>query len=212
MVCDPRTAFSVFIVRTVKGLGPVKGGGALEDERIIALFFSRDEAALTEVSRKYGNYLRTISFGILRSKTAAEECVNDALLRAWQTIPPMNPERLSAYLGKLTRSIALNMFEAQRAKKRGGGETEAALEELAGCIPAKTGDIAESLALRDALNAFLSGLDEQSRFIFLQRYWYFRTVAEIAAELGAGQSKVKSSLFRTRNKLRSYLEEEGLFI
>lgn len=184
----------------------------MEDERIITLFFSRDEAALTEVSLKYGNYLRTISFGILRSKTAAEECVNDALLRAWQAIPPMKPERLSAYLGKLTRSIALNMFAAQRAKKRGGGETEAALSELAGCIPAKTGDIAESLALRDALNAFLSGLDEQSRFIFLQRYWYFRTVAEIAAELGAGQSKVKSSLFRARNKLRSYLEEEGLFI
>ncbi len=184
----------------------------MEDEKIIALFLKRDEAALAEVSRKYGNYLRSIAFNILRDEAAAEECVNDALLRAWQTIPPMEPELPAAYFGKLTRSIALNAYEARRAKKRGGGETEAALDELGGCIPAKSSDIAESLALREALDRFLSGLGEESRIIFLQRYWYFRTVAEIASELGVSRSKVKSSLFRTRNKLMNYLEKEGLFI
>ncbi|MBO4879764.1 MAG: RNA polymerase sigma factor [Clostridia bacterium] len=184
----------------------------MEDERLIRLYLERDEAALEETARKYGNYLHSIAFGILRDAADAEECVNDALLRAWESIPPMEPENPAAYFGKLTRTAALNMYAVSRAQKRGGGETEAALDELEGCIPAKNGDAAESLALRDALDRFLSGLGEESRIIFLQRYWYFRTVAEIASELGVSQSKVKSSLFRTRNKLKAYLEEEGLFV
>ena len=184
----------------------------MEDREIIALFFERNEAAIAEASRKYGAYLHCIARNVLGDDAFAEECVNDAYYKAWENIPPMRPERLGAWLGRLTRNIALNRLEKSHAEKRGGGETDAAFSELEGCIPSNSPDIAESIAFKNALNAFLASLPIEARRIFIQRYWYFLSVDEIARENGVTKSKVKTSLMRTRNKLRIHLEKEELFI
>lgn len=179
---------------------------------IIALFEERNERAIEEAGRKYGAFLRGIAKNILRDEGGAEECANDAYFAAWRSIPPARPERLGAWLGRAARNIALDRLEKSRAEKRGGGETDAAFSELEGCIPAAAPDIAESLAFKNALNAFLSALPAEKRRLFVQRYWYFLSIDEIARENGVSASKVKSSLMRTRNELRAHLEKEGLFI
>lgn len=184
----------------------------MEDREIVALFEGRSEAAIVEASRKYGAYLKLIAKNILGDDAFAEECVNDALLSAWGAIPPARPQRLGAWLGKLVRNIALNRYEKNRAKKRGGGEIEAAFSELEGVIPAGGADAGEGLALKNALNSFLAALPAEARRIFVQRYWYILSVNEIADENGVSVSKVKSSLMRTRNKLKIHLEKEGLFL
>ena len=184
----------------------------MEDKEIIALFFERNEAAIAEAAHKYGAYLLLIARNILGDDAFAEECVNDAYFKAWENIPPLRPERLGAWLGRLTRNIALNRLERSRAEKRGGGETDAAFSELEGCIPDKAPDIGESLAFKSVLNDFLSSLPAEKRRIFVQRYWYFLSINEIADINGISVSKVKSSLMRTRNELRIQLEKEGLFI
>lgn len=183
----------------------------MEDKEIIALFFERNEAAIAEAAHKYGAYLHCVARNILGDDAFAEECVNDAYFKAWENIPPMRPEKLGAWLARLVRNIALNRLERSRAEKRGGGETDAAFSELEGCIPADSPDIAESLAFKSAMNAFLSSLPAEARRIFTQRYWYFMSVDEIARENDITKSKVKTSLMRTRNKLRIHLEKEDLF-
>lgn len=184
----------------------------MEDREIIALFFERNEAAIAETGSKYGAYLHLIAKNVLGDDAFAEECVNDAYFKAWENIPPARPEKLGAWLGRLTRNIALNRLEKRRAAKRGGGETDAAFSEIEGCIPTGEGDPADSLAFKNALNAFLASISKEARRIFIQRYWYFMTVDEIALENGITKSKVKTSLMRTRNKLRIHLEKEELFI
>lgn len=183
----------------------------MEDKEIVALFFERNEAAIAEAGRKYGAYLHSVARHIIGDDAFAEECVNDAYFKAWENIPPMRPEKLGAWLARLTRNIALNRLERSRAEKRGGGETDAAFSELEGCIPADSPDIAESLAFKTALNAFLAAQSPDARRIFIQRYWYFLRIEEISKENGITISKVKTSLMRTRNKLRIHLEKEDLF-
>ena len=182
----------------------------MEDKEIIALFFERNEAAIAETNRKYGAYLHCVARNILGDDAFAEECVNDAYFKAWENIPPLRPERLGAWLGRLTRNIALNRLERSRAEKRGGGETDAAFSELEGCIPSHSPDIAESIAFKNALNEFLAAQSAEARRIFIQRYWYFLSIEEISKENGVTKSKVKSSLMRTRSKLRIHLEKEEL--
>ena len=148
---------------------------------------------------------------MLHSREDSEECVNDTWWRAWSSIPPERPRILSAFLGTITRNLALHRYEKLHAGKRGGGETAAALEELAEVLA--SGDVTEAEAilqtegseLTELLNGFLGGLSPDARVIFLQRYWYMEPVKEIAAGLGVSEGKVKMSLLRTRRKLAEYL-------
>ena len=186
----------------------------MKDEAIIELFWARSEAAIHETDRAYGRYCQSIAYGILRVHENAEETVNDTWLKAWDTIPPERPHYLKGFLGRITRQLSINRLEKETAQKRGAGQYALALEELAECIPdqSRGEDLADLTALRDALNRFLRSLPVESRSVFLRRYWYAQSIAEIAAGCGMSESKVKSMLLRTRNKLRKLLTEEGFVL
>lgn len=184
----------------------------MDDNQIIALYWARSETAIAETAKKYGSYCHQIAWHILCNREDSEECVNDTWLRTWEAIPPTRPERLSAFLGKITRNLALQRYEKYNAAKRGSGQVSLALHELEGCIPGK-GDvekIIDEMALTEILNDFLAELSPDSRRIFVRRYWHLHSVKEIAEEYRLSESKVKVTLFRTRRKLRQLLEKEGV--
>ena len=184
----------------------------MEDNQIVALFWARDEKALTETEQKYGNYCRTIAYNILQSREDSEECVNDTWLRAWNAMPPQKPNILQAFLGKITRNLSLDRYKLGRAAKRGGGQTDVALEELEQCIPAGA-DVEEAVALNELsrlLDDFLRTLPERECCIFLRRYWFVDSTADIAKRYKMPEGSVKSGLYRTRQKLRDYLEKAGV--
>ncbi len=184
----------------------------MDDSKIIELYMNRSEQAISETSKKYGKYCHYIAYSILQNDEDSEECVNDTYLRAWNSIPPNNPERLQTFLGKITRNLSLNKREKLSAEKRGGGQKLLILDELAECIPADgdTAQAIDNMVIRDAINRFLDGLPAETRKIFVRRYWYMSSVKEIADEYGLSQSKVNVTLFRTREKLKTELEKEGI--
>lgn len=184
----------------------------MDEKQIIELYWARSEQAITETDKKYGRLCYGIAFRILDSREDSEECVSDTYLRTWNAIPPCRPNKLAAFLARITRNLALNRYARYSAEKRGGGEVPLALEELAECIPAQNlvERNAEEGFLKDALNRFLGGLQPETRKIFLRRYWNLSSVSEIAQCYGISESKVKTSLFRTRGKLRSFLQKEGI--
>ena len=185
----------------------------MEDGQIIDLYWNRDQRALRETEGKYGRLLHSIAWNLLHSREDSEECVNDTYLRAWEAIPPARPGAFRTWLGQITRNLSLDRWRSRQAEKRGGG-AEALLGELEDCLPdlGRTGRAAEDLELAELLNVFLRGLSREGRAMFLRRYWYGESVAEIAMALGCGEGKVKSSLFRSRRALREYLEREGVAV
>lgn len=184
----------------------------MDDNSILELYFERSEAAVSETAVKYGGYCYQIAYNILTSKEDAEESVNDTYLTAWNSIPPRRPSILAAFLGKVTRHLSIDRWRMTNAKKRGGGEFELALEELEGCVSGEETVEGEynRRELRRSLNKFLGTLTETERNVFLCRYWYLDSVAQVAQMFGFSESKVKSMLFRIRGKLRKQLEQEGL--
>ncbi|MBR2353630.1 MAG: sigma-70 family RNA polymerase sigma factor [Clostridia bacterium] len=183
----------------------------MEDRQIVALYWERNEQAIAETANRYGKYCHTIAMNILAHDLDAEECVNDTYLRAWNSIPPHRPEKLSCFLGKITRNLALNRYAAHHAKKRNGG-IEVALEELAEVLadPESEANDIESTALASSMNGFLADLPKRTRVIFLQRYWYLCSIADIAKNVGISENRVKVTLHRARQRLRAHLEKEGI--
>ena len=182
----------------------------MEDKRIVDLYWERDEQALTETRQAYHRYLTRIARNILPTEQDTEECVNDVYLRAWNAIPPHRPARLSTFLGKIARRVALDRYAALTAEKRGGGTHAQVLEEWRDCLPCGEGDPSDDLAVRDALNRFLRQLPADKRRTFIRRYWYGDTIAAIAADSHATESAVKMTLSRTRDELKTFLEKEGI--
>ena len=188
----------------------MKGGGnGMEDRQIIELYWQRSERAIAATRRKYEKYCRAIAHRILRSAEDTEECLNDTYLKVWNSVPPRRPQKFSAFLAKVTRNLALDRVEKQKAAKRGGGQVPLAWEELKDCIPCG-GDPVEDGELKEALERFLRSLPAENCTIFMKRYWYLYAVKDIAKEGGFGESKVKMILLRTRNQLKEFLEEEGI--
>ncbi len=185
----------------------------MEDCKIIELFFARNEEAVSACEEKYGTYCRTIAKNILRNEEDAKECFNSACLAAWNTIPPNFPEKLGAYIGRITHNIAMNRLRKNSRKKRGGGEIDAAFSELEECVPGKKGveEEIEGAEITAAIEKFLYSNPPEKRNIFIRRYWYMYSVAEIAEIYGISESKTKSVLFRMRKELKKYLEKEDLF-
>lgn len=185
----------------------------MEDEKIVDLYWERFETAITETSKKYGRYCTKIAFNILANDEDAEESVNDTYLAAWNTMPPSRPNKLSAFLGRITRNIALDKYDYYKAKKR-SNEFDLILSELGDCVSApdnveadyEAGEAAKNISL------FLHGLDTGNRHIFIRRYWYSDSILELAERFDMSESKVKSMLFRTRNKLKKYLEKEDIMV
>lgn len=186
----------------------------MEDKNIIQLFFERSETAITETAIKYGKLCHTIAYNILYNEEDSEECVNDTYMKAWEVIPPQIPDKLAAFLGKITRNLAISRYRHNSSKKRGGGQMALALEELEECIPDKNSTeqaISDKLFL-EQMNAFLEQLPAEKRKVFMQRYWYLRPISEIAEEFSMSESKVKMILHRTRNTLKDVLEKEGIIL
>lgn len=183
----------------------------MEDPEIVALYWARDQRAIPETAEKYGNYCLSVAGKLLESREDAEECVNDAWLRAWNAMPPHRPQALAAFLGKITRNLAINRRRRESAEKRGGGQAEAVFEELAGVVSG--GDSVERESdrreLLRAINGFLETLPPEKRVLFVRRYWYFDSVAEIAERMGRTENQVSATLSRLRRKLREHLLEGG---
>ena len=184
----------------------------MNDRDIVNLYWERSEQAIVETEKKYGRYCHIIAYNILNSSEDSEECVNDTWMSAWNAMPDKRPERLSPFLAKITRNFALTTIVRRTAKKRGGGETGLALEELDECV-ASNYDLEQEIEGRElsqAIDHFLDSLPEEEQLIFLGRYWFLATEQEIAEKTGLSRSGVAAALKRTRNKLKTYLITEGL--
>ena len=186
----------------------------LDDNQIVELFLARDESALSAVSEKYGADLKRIAANILDDEGAAEECENDTYLEAWNLIPPNEPkEYLYPFLARIIRHLALNCCRDRSRLKRSAFICELSAE-MEQCIPAflHNESMADDIAFKEILNGFLSALDTEKRTIFLRRYWFMESVAEISDRLGISESKIKTTLFRCRKKFRQCLEKEGYIL
>ena len=184
---------------------------ALDDNRIVDLYLSRDETAISQTSEKYGSRLRNVAYGIVEDLHNAEECENDTYMEAWNSIPPHEPKSyLFAFLARITRHIALDFCKERSRLKRSAFISELSAE-MEQCIPAPddTECRIDAMALCVAINMFLATLSDEKRNIFMRRYWYMDSIAAISQRYGLSQSKVKSILFRSRNQLREYLDKEG---
>ena len=182
----------------------------MDDTTLTELFFERSEDAIAAAESAYGPLLRRVALSITGNESDAEECANDALLRAWNAIPPERPENLKAYLCRIARNAALCRVESERAQKRGGGERAVLLDEIAEFTPADDADATDAIVVRDAINGFLAALPDQKRVIFVRRYFYSMSVREIAASMKMKESRVKMALLRMRRELKTLLEEKGI--
>lgn len=182
----------------------------MDDKEIIQMFRDRDENALAVISKKYGPYCFAIARNILGNQEDAEECVSDAYLNLWNSIPPAEPEALSVYLGKIVRNLSFNLYKKKKAKKRGYGQIPVVLDELSELI--SNTSTAESQwnekLLIESINEFLAVLPEKKRTIFVLRYWYSYSIKEIAQKFGMPENTVTVQLKRTRKKLHNYLKEK----
>lgn len=183
----------------------------MDDKGIVELYFCRNQDAITQTDKKYGRYCYHIAYNILSNKEDAEESVSDTYMAAWGAIPPHRPAVLSTFLGKITRRISIDRWRERSAVKRGGGEVALALDELSGCI-AGLHDVELEYERKEIVKAYVNFMDElpvAERRVFLRRYWYADSIEAIADKFGFSQSKVKTMLHRTREKLRKRLVKEG---
>jgi len=183
----------------------------LEDNKIIDLFILRDETAVQHTADKFGKKLRALAFGFVRDEQTAEECENDTYMSAWNAIPPHEPRSyFFAFLARITRNIALNRCRKQSQLKRNAIICELSTE-MEQCIPSPNDNecLIDDMALSEILNAFLGTLGSKKRSVFIRRYWYCDSIAEISCRFELSENNVKSILFRSRNKLREYLIKEG---
>ena len=184
----------------------------MEDSAIIELYWNRDETAIRETDASYGNRLLSLSQRILSSSEDAGECVNDTYLETWNTIPPQRPSFLYAFLSKICRFISFGRLDWNNAAKR-RADLISLTEELSETIPDnRSQQELDARELGRILSRFVTTLPEDSRLIFLRRYWHLDTTEEIARRYGFTQSKVKTQLHRTRAKLYAYLEKEGIAV
>ncbi|MBQ2737211.1 MAG: sigma-70 family RNA polymerase sigma factor [Clostridia bacterium] len=185
----------------------------MDDSRIIELFFERSEQAIVELSKKYGETLRKIALNILKNNPDAEECVNDAYLGAWNTIPPENPNPLLTYICRIVRNISIKRYHRNTTKKR-NSYYDVALDELEACLSSGSTvyDELNAKELTDLLDEFLSGLDKTNRIMFVRRYWFSDSISDIATKLKMNNHAVTVRLSRTRDKLRRFLSKKGVTI
>ena len=184
----------------------------MDDQAIIELYNARNEDAVRATDEQYGRYCRATALRILHDSEDTEECVSEAYLRVWNAIPPASPADFKLFLGKIVRRVALHVCEKRIADKRGGGEYAVALDELHECLPssATPDDVTDSLVIRQALDRFLDTLPLKEKTVFLRRYWYLDSVSDIAKRLHTTDNHIYVMLHRTRQKLRTILEKEGI--
>lgn len=184
----------------------------MNDEMIVDLFLQRDQQAIKESSNKYGAKLRRISFNIVQNNSDAEECENDTYLAAWNSIPPNSPKTfLFSFFAKITRNLSINLYHKNHAQKRYTNVVELT-KEMEECIPSPNDDVCKiaDSELTESISRFLKTLGKEERGIFVSRYWYSESIKSVSEQFQISESKTKSMLMRTRQKLRKYFESEGL--
>ena len=169
----------------------------MRDDEIIKLYFERNEAAITETEAAYGRYMLKIAYNILADTEDCKECVNDTYLKVWNSIPPHRPAVLSAYLGKIARETAIDIYRKQNRSKRKPSEYTFALDEISECVSGKE------------ISRYLHSVSEQSCTVFTMRYYRCDSISDIARHLNMSESKVKGILHRTRKGLKKHLIKEG---
>ena len=184
----------------------------MDDRRIVELFLERSEEAILETDIKYGRYCHKIAFNVLGNDEDSEECVNDAYMRAWGSIPPNEPDSMASYIGRITRNLALDKLRQKQSDKRGNGEVPVVLDELAECVSGhdeleRRQDSAEIAA---AIDSFLDELNSVERGVFMRRYWMMEPIADVANRYDISVSKTTTMLFRLRAKLKKHLMKEGI--
>jgi len=183
----------------------------MEDNHIIQLFFQRNESAINESKQKYGKLCQTVAYNILGNREDAEECVNDTLLRAWNSIPPDQPHSLLAYLRTITRNLAYDRYRSRKRNRRGNNTVNIALEEIDSVFTHHNTPESEQIQkeMMHAISEFVNTLKEFDRNVFLCRYYYFFSVNDIAAQHGKSRQHINVILTRTLKKLKEYLEKEN---
>ena len=183
----------------------------MDDKQIVELYWQRDEHAIEATAAKYGPYCMKISRNILEDRADSEENVNDTYLHAWNAMPPQRPAILQAFLGKIARNLALNRYKAKSAQKRQGDAPALSLDDLDDCAVSRPGPESETAAaeLGASISAFLRTQSEDARSMFILRYFYCDSIEEISSRFGCGESRVKTTLLRTRRKLKQHLIKEG---
>lgn len=184
----------------------------MNDEMIVDLYLQKDEKAISESATKYGSKLKQISFNIVQSVSDAEECENDTYLSAWNAIPPHSPKQyLFSFLAKIIRNLSINLYSKNHTQKRYSNIVELT-KEMEECIPSPNDEICKITdnELTECISKFLKNLSKSERGVFVARYWYAESIKEVATRFSFSESKTKSMLMRTRNKLRKHFEMEGL--
>lgn len=183
----------------------------MDDQQIIGLLFERSEQAIAQIQQAYGRACVAAARRILPDQRDAEECVSDACLKVWETIPPERPRSLGAYIMRITRNLALDRHDYNSAACRATA-LASAYEELEAFLPTREGNSTDDAVFRQTLNRFLRSLPERTRNCFIRRYWYGESVREIAQSYHLHEEAVKSMLFRTKNSLKRALEKEEVFV
>ena len=184
----------------------------MDDRKIIELYWQRDESAIEQTDLKYGRLCRGVAYGILGSREDGDECVNDTYMAAWESLPPQRPVHFPAWLCSVTRNFSLNRIRASLTQKRGGGAAMLVYDELEQCLisPESVEKEYETKELKAAVETFLRTFPKADRKMFMYRYWLMMTVPEIARRMDCRESRVTSSLYRSRQKLRGFLSREEL--
>lgn len=183
----------------------------MDDESIIDLFFARSEQAIKELDSKYGKVCHRLSYNILHNDLDAEECVNDAYLGTWNAIPPQRPNPLLTFLCKIVRNLSIMRHHTNTAMKR-NSIYDVALDEIEDCLssPETVEKELETKELARNIEGFLDTLTEENRVIFMRRYWFSDSYADIAERVGMTEKNVSVRLTRTRKQMRDYLIERGV--
>lgn len=182
----------------------------MEDSKIVDLYFKRSDMAIWETDRKYGTYLNQVAYNILRDRSDTEEILNDTYLAAWNAIPPTRPDSFKYFLSRITRNLSFDRMDYLHAQKR-----QALFVEMDECIPDQKNDvekICEAQEIGMTLNRFLKTLDRKSCAVFVGRYYYTYTIRELSQQYSLSDRQVKYLLSKTRKRLRTYFEEEGVIL
>ena len=182
----------------------------MQDYEIVDLYWARSEDAITQTGIKYGRYCRRIAMNIVASEEDSEECVNDTYMSAWDSMPEERPDLLAPFLAAITRNHALDLYRKAHSQKRGGGQIPLVLDELTDVAGTdSTEDAVDTSILAGHINGFLAGLDKDQRIVFVRRYFYIDSLADIAKQISMSEPAVKSLLYRLRQRLKEFLEKEG---
>lgn len=185
----------------------------MEDEKLVALFLERSEQAISELDKKHGRLCRSISYNILHNTQDAEECVNDAYLGVWNAVPPQHPNPLLSFVCRIVRNISVARYHSNTAKKRGGGY-DIALSEIEDMLsaPDSVEKAADAKELARLIAEFLDTLSAENRVIFMRRYWFCDSYADISQRVGLSEKNVSVRLSRVRSSLKQHLIEQGVTI